>query len=355
MDYGNGAWYCWLWMVDRHLFMSEMFRVPEGEPIPEKPETLPSNWEDIRKKMRADGITVIYERVYHSLSYYDWRMDHSTLKASWHGAARGMIVINNGNAVVLMPPSMNTQANRKSIRVSTFLKPGNGIHKVRYTIDPSLEGGKATPQEQILVDHTDNGEMICVCDGCRCTKTPHFFWYPKRGKPVCLMIEAAIILSNDTNMNLKNRYRLQKYLTIRNWYRLIRAWNSHNETEVSLMQHIPDYINLQTNKTIFNGCKIRKNNKVIADAIIYWKDEDARPHFHYTRLNGTEVMISLTDAHYLEPALEKLSNAEKKALVESLEKDGEDFRKCAGIVLEEWSGVTRDKNIFPLPDYMKLK
>ncbi len=121
------------------------------------------------------------------------------------------------------------------------------------------------------------------------------------------------------------------------------------------MQHIPDYINLQTNKTAYSGLKIRKNNKVIAEAVLYCEEEDARPHFHYRRPNGTEVMISLTDAQYLEPAPEKLSNAEKKALVESLEKNGEYFRKCIGIELERWSGVSPDKNIFPLPDYMKLK
>lgn len=213
----------------------------------------------------------------------------------------------------------------------------------------------------IMLDITGTGEMICVCENCSC-KIPHFAWYPRFGAPVYLRLEKAMLLEPCTDMDPRDRHRLQKYLTFAHWHRLINRWNACNTVQVSPMLHIPRYIDLMTCK--LNCCKqpVMLNGAVLAEVFLDMDEEDERPHFHYRRTNGTEEMISLTGALYLEPVTIELSKAERTALASLLRS-----RDGSGIVYETMCAVWDTLNgsgffdtaaygdLFPMPDYTKLK
>ena len=180
------------------------------------------------------------------------------------------------------------------------------------------------------------------------------------------MLEKAMIMDQNVNMELRDRRHLQDYLTFEHWHKLIAAWNDHNEMKVSMMQHVPDYINLQTKRKEQCYGVLRRKGQVIAKIYHSSEDEDERPHFHYRRPNGTEVMISLTGAHYLKPVAEELTKSEKEALVQYLKSPitGSHSKKPAYECLCNWwdqlhrtcffkTGL--DGDIFPMPDYMKLR
>lgn len=113
------------------------------------------------------------------------------------------------------------------------------------------------------------------------------------------MLEKATLMDGDINMGLRDRRHLQEYMTFAHWQKLINTWNDHNTTKISQMLHVPNYINLHTRRKEQCYGVLQRKGQVIAKIYHLSDDEDERPHFHYRRPNGTEVMISLTGAHYL--------------------------------------------------------
>lgn len=215
----------------------------------------------------------------------------------------------------------------------------------------------------ILFDYTGTGEMICICDHCEC-ETPHFAWYPRFGEPVRLMLEKAMTLEPCTNMELRDRFRLQRYLSFYNWHRLINAWNDHNRTQVSPNIHVPRYIDLMTAKHCFCRNKVSHQETVLGEIWMDGDDEDERPHFHFRRKNGTEEIIALTGAHYLEPVTAELSRTEKAALAETLRgPSGTQDETVYESMCILWDMLNNSSffdtadggDLFPMPDYMKLK
>ena len=363
-EFEKGIWYCSFWENCGYLLINPLVAVVTIDDIPPEPELLPDNWEDVLENFRSMHYAMAGTG---SQKYMEnWNLTHSPMRYGWPEAARGMVTIIDGNAVLRIPPEMKSAARKKCIRDVVNLLPDFGVKKVEYIVEPLFSGKESKPQEQILVDKTDCEEMICVCDHCRCTKTPHFFWYPRRGKPICLMLEKATLMDGDVNMGLRDRRHLQEYMTFAHWQKLINTWNDHNTTKISQMLHVPNYINLHTRRKEQCYGVLQRKGQVIAKIYHLSDDEDERPHFHYRRPNGTEVMISLTGAHYLKPVIEELTKSEKETLVQYLKSPmpGAYSNKSAYECLCNWWDQLHrtcffktgpEGDIFPMPDYMKLR
>lgn len=362
-DFEKGIWYCSFWENCGYLLINPLVAVATVDDIPPEPEKLPDNWEDILENFRSMHYAMAGSG---SRRYMEnWNLTHSPMRSGWPEAARGMVMIVDGNAALRIPPEMKSAASKKCIRDVMNLLPEFGIKKTEYIIEPLFSGKESKPQEQILVDTTDGEEKICICNHCRCTKTPHFIWNPKRGRPIYLMLEKAMMLDHNTNLELQDRKHLQEYMTFARWQKLINAWNDHNATQVSQMLHVPDYINLHTRRKEQCYGVLREKGQLIAKIYLYSEDEDERPHFHYRRPNGTEVIISLSGAHYLGPVPEELTRAERKILVQYLTSpmpNTHGKRPAYECLCSWWDQLHRtsffktglEGDIFPMPDYMKI-
>ena len=276
-----------------------------------------------------------------------------------------MAVVSEGIAQVLIPPELSSPDRKKRLQEILCLHKHVGIIEVSFKVDNTLMGTNTNGQEEIVVNIFDSGEMICICDHCRCSDIPHFNWYPKRGKPVRLMMEKAMPLDTDVNMELRERKRLQQHLSFANWHKLTNAWNEHNARQLSPLFHVPNYINLQTHGNNPEA-KIQKDGEITGKIFIDSEDTDERPHFHYCRPDGTEVMISLTAAQYLEPVVFELNRKEKAALAQFMTElwpnDFNGFTVYARLCFDwdnyhptDWFLPNQYADIFPMPDYTRLK
>ena len=351
------------------ILLSSQFRIiPNSELIPNEPDCLPAEWYVIQKKLNEDDKTVSNLYLFSKNAANPWTYSHDPINANWLSASRGMVIVSDDVANIYIPPELNTASRKKRLLeiLDLDLNLISNRMKHHFHVDQRFKGGPIKAQEEIPVDITENGEMLCVCDHCRCSNIPHFTWYSKRGRPIQLMLEKAMPLDPHVNMELRERKRLQQCLTASNWLKLLREWNEHNTHTVSYMQHVPNYINLQekvsTYSTVDSTVEIRKGSKVLAEVFIDLKDTDKRPHFHYLRPNGIELMISLTDARYFEPVPEKLNHTEKLALAEWMEKpwpgDLNGFSVYERLWFD-WASIDdylfygNEKDV-PMPDYTKL-
>lgn len=217
--------------------------------------------------------------------------------------------------------------------------------------------------KEVLFDLTGTGEMICICENCSC-KTPHFSWYPRSGDPIYLQLEKAMPLEHCVEMDLKNRQHLQKYLTFVHWHKLVNAWNAGNCIQVSPLLHVPRYIDLMTCKMECCRYSVMQKDNCLGTIFLDMDEEDERPHFHYRRQNGTEEMIALTGALYMEPVTAELSKTEKTALISTLRSSsGTESETVYESMCTLWDlffqsdffDTTDEGDLFPMPDYMKLK
>lgn len=369
----TGIWYASFWFNSGMILFRRFQFVPKGEPIPEEPEYLPEEWDEVRKKYAVDdrGVSAFYIMDKRRIkSAYDFIKDsHAEMNANWHLAARGMVTVSEGVERIVIPPGLNTPVRKK--RLLEFLKPNNMfcVSRVEFRVDQKLKSRNTYGQKEIIAGHTDKGEMICICDHCRCSSIPHFNWYPKKGKPVRLMMGKAMPLDPKVNMELQERKKLQQYLSFSNWHKMISLWNDHNTNQVSHMAHVPNYIDLQTNRFTSGWpgkAAIQKDGELLAEIFIDPEETEGRPHFHYRRPNGTEVMISLTTAQYLEPVDEELNRMEKTMLArfmtEQWPNDLNGFSVydflCFVWEFDHYADFLlpgENTDIFPEPDYTKLK
>lgn len=369
----TGIWYASFWFNYGMLLFRGFRFIPEGDPIPEEPEDLPEEWEKVREKYTQDdeGVSAFYimdkRKIKHSYNFV--RDSHAEINANWHRAARGMVTVIEGIERIVIPPELNTPIRKK--RLLEAINPGTRFSgaRVKIHVDQKLKSSNTSGQEEIIAGHTDKGEMICICDHCRCSSIPHFTWYPKQGEPVRLMMEKPMPLDPNVNMELQERKKLQQYLSFSNWQKMITIWNEHNTHQMSQMAHVPNYINLQTNRFTsgwHEKAVIQKDGEIIAEVFIDPEETEERPHFHYRRPNGTEVMISLISAQYLEPLNVELNRMEKSILAEFMTeiwpKDFNGFsvydRLCFvwdSVYDTNWFLTGQYADIFPMPDYTKLK
>ena len=121
----TGIWYASFWFNSGMILFRRFQFIPKGEPIPEEPESLPEEWDEVREKYAVDdrGVSAFYIMDKRRIkSAYDFITDsHAEMNANWHLAARGMATVSEGVERIIIPPELNTPVRKK--RLLEFLNP----------------------------------------------------------------------------------------------------------------------------------------------------------------------------------------------------------------------------------------